>query len=214
MQLIAYLVYLAVQWKIAVILVLIAAAVIWPFVSSRLFARKKRTTRRGTLWLPMAGLAAFILLVFFGNGLATNLVHAHGVPGEAIVTDQFATADVHNEQRVFGFNVLIRTREGQVVRTSFRTDSFNVYPYRNQTRYPGPGVRFNVRYLPDHPQAFVIIADDDSQWARSLRCGESLQRIAQTTREASFAPGNPAFARARDDAVAAARAGGCIPGAP
>lgn len=211
MQLIAYLVYLADQWKFAVILVLIAGAAILPFVAIRLFGRRKLALGCWTLLLPMAGLAA-ILLFLFGSGLATNLVHAHGVPGEGTVTDRFDTSTVHNDEQVYGFNVLIRTRDGQVVRTSFRTDSFNVYPYRNRTRYPGPGARFNVRYLPNHPHAFVIIADDDSEWARSLRCGDLLQRVAQTARESSFAPGDPAFARGRDAALAAARAGGCIPG--
>jgi len=211
MQLVAYLVYLADQWKFAVILALIAGAAIWPFVSARLFGRKKQAFGCATLLLPIAGLAA-ILLFLFGSGLATNLVHAHGVPGEGIVTDRFDTATVHNDQQVYGFNVLIRTQDGQVVRTSFRTDSFNVYPYRNRTRYPGPGARFNVRYLPNHPHAFVIIADDDSPWARSLRCGDLLQAVVQATGAANFAPGDSALSRARDEALAAARAGGCIPG--
>lgn len=211
MQFVAHLVYLAVQWKVAVILALLAAAVILPLVMKRLFRGKARMPGCGTVALPIA-IASIFVLFLFGSGLATNLVHDHGVPGEATVTDRFDTADFHNDEPVSGFNVLLRTREGQVVRTSFRTDSFNVYPVRNETRYPGPGVRFNVRYLPDHPEEFVIISDDDSEWARSLRCGEALRKVVQTERERSFAPNDPAFARARDDAVAAARAGGCIPG--
>jgi len=209
MQTLAYLVYLAVQWKFAVIGALVVGIATWSFLSAQLFGRKKGGP--GCVAI-LAGLALILLFAFFGNGLANRLVHDHGVPGEAIATDTFATGHIYNEQRVYGFNVLIRTGGGRVVRTSFRTDSFNVHPSRNQTRYPGPGARFNVRYLPDHPDAFVIIADDDSEWARSLRCGDLLQEVARAAQAANFAPGDAAFARARDEAVAAARAAGCIPG--
>ena len=168
--------------------------------------------------VPIAAIilvAAFIGLglFFFGSWLTTPLIYHNGEAGEGVVADQYRTADVYNDEPVIGFNVLIRKADGAIVGTGFRTDSFNVYPPANAVRYPPVGARFSVRYLPIHPRDFVIVADDDSEWARSLRCGDLLGEFARAERELGFAPADSAFARARDDALAAARAGGCIPGA-
>jgi len=170
-----------------------------------------RKVRRGG-GLILAGVLGLVLFGFFGSWLTNPLIYHNGEIGEGVITGQYRTADVFNYQQVIGFNVVIRKADGAVVRTGLRSDSFNVYPAANEVRYPQAGVRFNVRYLPSHPEDFVIITDDDSPYARSLRCGDLLQEVARAERERSFAPGNPAFARARDDALAAARGGGCIPG--
>jgi|GEM_PF-2148718 len=170
-----------------------------------------KESRRGA-GLFLGGLLGLVLFGFFGEWLTSPLVYHNGETGEGVVTGEYRTADMWNYQPVLGFNVLIRKADGGVVRTSFRTDSFNVYPPANSVRYPPVGARFSVRYLPVHPSDFVIVTNDDSQWARSLRCGDLLGEVARVERELRFASGNPAFVRARDDALAAARAGGCIPG--
>ncbi|HYD14196.1 MAG TPA: hypothetical protein VEC11_15225 [Allosphingosinicella sp.] len=168
-----------------------------------------KKVRPGTALVPLA-MVAFMLFVFFGSWLTTPLIYHNGETGEGIVTGQFATADMRNQEPVVGFNVVIRKADGGIVRTSFRSDGFNVYPSANAVRYPPAGVRFNVRYLPIHPEDFVIVANDDSEWARSLRCGDLVQEVAAAQSASNLAPGDAALARARDAALAAARAGGCI----
>ena len=166
------------------------------------------------LWgggLFIGGIVGLVLFGIFGERITSPLVYTYGEAGEAVVTDEYRTADMWNYRPVIGFNVLIRQAGGGLIRTGFRSDSFNLYPSANEVRYPRAGMRFNVRYLPAHPEDFVIITDDDSQWARGLRCGDLLQEVARAERERSFAPGDPALGHARDTAVAAARAGGCIP---
>lgn len=159
----------------------------------------------------LAGVLGLGLFGFLGSWLMTPLIHHYGKTGEGVVTDQFRTADMYNGEPVIGFNILIRKADGGIVRTSFRSDSFNVYPAANAVRYPTPGTRFNVRYLAVHPEDFVIVSNDDSDWARSLRCGDLLQDVARTAREASFAPEDRDLITARDAALVAVRAGGCIP---
>lgn len=160
----------------------------------------------------LAGALAIGLFGFFGSWLTNPLIYHNGETGEGIVTGQYRTSDAYNYQQVIGYNAVIRTAGGSVVRTSFRSDSFNVHPSANEVRYPQAGERFNVRYLPAHPEDFVIIADDDSPYARGLRCGDLLQELAAAARASNFAPGDAALARSRDLALSAARAGGCIPG--
>lgn len=149
-------------------------------------------------------------LFFFGSWLTTPLIYHNGETGEGVVTDQYRTADVYNDEPVIGFNVLIRKADGGIVRTGFRTDSFNVYPPANAVRYPPVGARFTVRYLPIHPEDFVIVANDDSEWARSLRCGALLRAAAAAQREREFAPDDPAAAQRHGQALQEARNAGCV----
>lgn len=172
-----------------------------------------KRVRPGTALVPLA-MVGFMLFVFFGSWLTNPLIYHNGETGEGVVTGEYSTASTYNNERVIGFDVVIRKADGGVVRTSFRSDSFNVYPSANEVRYPSVGARFNVRYLPIHPEDFVIITDDSSAWARSLRCGDLLQEVAQAARASNFAPGDAALARTRDNALAAARTGGCVPGGP
>ncbi len=226
------------HWMLAIFAFVILAAIAWTgigLVRSRLRRRRvmrvavaeklkgptsylqasQRVGFRKVRWgggLILAGVLGLVLFRFFGSWLTNPLIYHNGETGEGVITGQYRTADVFNYQQVIGFNVVIRKADGGAVRTSFRSDSFNVYPSANEVRYPQVGERFNVRYLPVHPEDFVIITDDDSPYARGLRCGDLLQELAAAARASNFAPGDAALARARDNALAAARAGGCIPG--
>jgi hypothetical protein len=171
---------------------------------------RKKSRRGGALLL--GGFLGIVLFGLFGGWLMNPLVFHNGETGEGIVTGEYRTNDMWNNEPVIGFNVVIRKADGGIVQTRFRSDSFNVYPPANAVRYPTAGMRFTVRYLPAHPADFVIVTNDNSEWARSLRCGDLLQALASAARAASFAPGDSSLAQARETALAAARAGGCIPG--
>jgi hypothetical protein len=159
--------------------------------------------------IVLAAFIGFILFVLFGSWLTVPLIYRYGESGEGVVTGQYRTADFYNDEPVIGFNVIIRKADGGIVRTAFRSDSFNVYPPANRVRYPTAGARFNVRYLPDHPEDFVIVANDDSAWARSLRCGDLLLAAAAAQREREFAPNDPAAAERHARSLDEARHAGC-----
>ena len=170
-----------------------------------------RKARRGGAFM-LGGVLLLLLFGLFGEWLMNPLIYQYGETGEGVVTGEYRTASMWNQEPVIGFNVVIRKADGGIVQTGFRSDSFNVYPPANEVRYPTAGMRFTVRYLPVHPEDFVIVTNDNSEWARSLRCGDLLQALASAARAASFAPGDSGLAQARDTALAAARAGGCITG--
>lgn len=152
---------------------------------------------------------AAILNLVMGADWADGLIYRHGIPAQATITGSFPTNTIYNNQDVVGFDVLIRPAHGSVMETSFRTDDFNVYPPRNRTRYPDTGDVFTVRYLPGHPDAFVIIRNDDSPWAIRLRCEGLAVEADQADHKLNFAPANMDFRRAAQAAQAALQASGC-----
>lgn len=144
-----------------------------------------------------------------GPDWVAGLIYHFGIPAQATITGTFPTNDVYNNQNVVGFHVLIRPSDGSVYETTFRSDSFNVYPPRNATRYPDQGDVFTVRYLSGHPDAFVIIRDDDDPWSNKLRCEDLTVKADQADQKMKFAPENPAFQQAVQAAHAALQSAGC-----
>lgn len=168
-----------------------------------------RLRRPVILWIiPVVVGYAFANLIL-GPGWLVPLIYRYGVQAQATITGTFPTNDIYNNQNVIGFHVLIRSASDPVTETKFRTDDFNVYPPRNDTRYPDVGDVFTVRYLTGHPDDFVIVRDDGSPWARRLRCEDLAAKADQADQKTSFAPENPAFRQAAQTAHAALQAVGC-----
>jgi hypothetical protein len=63
------------------------------------------------------------------------------------------------------------------------------------------------------PQDFIIISssNDDSLWAKSLRCHELNSAVREADNKQQFAPDSSDFRKAYEDAVQAAQAAGCDP---
>jgi hypothetical protein len=150
-----------------------------------------------------------ILNVIIGPDWVAALIYRYGRQAQATVTGTFPTNDIYNNQNVVGFHVLIRPADGPIVETTFRSDDFNVYPPRNRTRYPDIGDVFTVRYLPGHPDDFVILRDDGSPWSNRLRCEDLAVAAGQADQKASFAPDSRAFRQAAQTANAALQSAGC-----
>ena len=137
------------------------------------------------------------------------LFRSFGVQGQATVTGSYATGSTFNDRQVMGHDVLIKTSDGKTVETSFEDDDFNVYPPANSVIYPQEGDQFNVSHLQRFPQDFVIISNDDSPWAKGLRCGKLMSAVHKADNKRQFAPDSLAFRKAYEDAVQAARAASC-----
>lgn len=147
--------------------------------------------------------------VLVGPDLAAVVIHSFGAQAQAVMTGTYATDNIFNGRQVMGHNVLIKTADGQNVEASFEDDDFNVYPPANGVIYPQDGDRFNVSYLKGHPADFVIISDDDSPWAKRLRCDDLMSTVRQADKKRQFAPEATPYRKAYEDAVQAARAAGC-----
>ncbi|MGI4834955.1 MAG: hypothetical protein ACRYFK_15995 [Janthinobacterium lividum] len=127
-----------------------------------------------------------VLNVFFGSMLAARLVYRAGATGRGEVISSYGTSTQVNSHNVVGYRVLLRTQQGQTVPASFEDDDFNVYPPANSVVYPGVGDQFTARYLPDYPQDFVIVTNDNSPYAHQLGCAALLDSLHAARRTHEF----------------------------
>jgi len=211
-QFIAHLFYQLNQWKIAVLVALTFGSALVPvalIALNRDPGKEKRLIAWGLGCTFGIGFPLIFGFAFLGSAIATSLVHRYGVDGEGVVTGRFDTGAMYNDEPVQGYRVLVRTRGDRTVQTGFRSDTFNVYPPENGVAYPLPGVRFTARYLPDYPEDFVIIADDESPWAHSLRCSRIEGRARELTVKLQFSATDPTYRREYDETLAAVRAARC-----
>jgi hypothetical protein len=176
-----------------------------------LATRAKRTGRPRVshVGLTLASIGFAIFNMVAGTMVANWLIYRVGAAGSATITASELTSIQYNNQNVSYHDVLLHTADGKMVETSFEDDDFNVFPSRNNVIYPGEGDKFTVRYLPNTPAHFVIISNDDSPWAKGIRCDGLMAAVSNTSEKTSFAPGNKAYRAAYDDAMAAARDAGC-----
>ncbi|HSC87738.1 MAG TPA: hypothetical protein VLC09_10730 [Polyangiaceae bacterium] len=139
------------------------------------------------------GFAVFGFVNLFAGELWVNpLVVAHGVKGQGMVVKSEATNVKVNKVTIRELTALLRVNDGQTVEATFRSNDGVVVPSSFfHFVYPPSNVRFNVLHLPHHPEAFVVLADDDSPYARSLRCGEIAQAAAEARARFEFDPANP-----------------------
>jgi hypothetical protein len=140
-----------------------------------------------------------LLNIFFGIDLAVGVVHMAGEEGKATISNSYNTGTRYNGHNVIGYNVLIKTAEGGVVETGFQDDDFNIYPPKNRVVYPGINNKFNVYYLRWFPKDFIIIDNDDSSWAVSLRCADLKRNLRQASAKYDFDRNNEVY---RSDYIA------------
>jgi hypothetical protein len=205
---ILHLLYNVAQWRFfllfACILLALAAQALPPFRP-----RADGQARfRSLIPIPL-GVLLGVGNVIFGPDWSTTLVHRFGAQGQATVTGSFDTGNSYNDRRVMGHNVLIKTADARTIETSFTDADFNVYPPANGVYYPQQGDVFNVSYIARFPQDFVIISNDDSPWARSLRCYGLNAALHQADAKQRFAPTSNDYRQAYEAALQAARAAGC-----
>ena len=173
-----------VDWRFALLTVLA------PITVGLLVMRHRRS------WLTiLAGTALTVAIVtmLVGSSAATWLIDRYGATGAATVTGSFATSTQYNHHDVVGYRVLIGTVDHRTMPGEFRTDDFNVLGLGDPGIYPDVGDVFTVRYLPGHPQDFVIRNDDQSPWARKLACARLGAWRGEAERKARAAPGNAGF---------------------
>ena len=142
-----------------------------------------------------------VVNVLIGSYTATVVVYNVGEKGTAKITGSHRTGSRYNHRDVRGYNVLIRTSENAVVESYFEDDYFNVYPPSNQVWYPPAGVVFTVHYLRSFPGDFVIISNDDSPWASSLRCMKLIRKLNEAKAKYYFDTAKEPYRLAYIDAI-------------
>ena len=168
--------------------------------------------RRSNRWARWLGGGLVVLLLgtmLFGEDVVIALVNRYGSTGAAIVTGSFPTSTQYNRRDVIGYRVLIATADRRVVASEFRTDDFDVRGLGDLSIYPAIGDVFTVRYLPHHPQDFMIRNDDQSPWARKLACSRLDTWQLEARRKVRASPYDATFAHEAALPTQAERAAGC-----
>lgn len=93
----------------------------------------------------------------FGSHITSPLINYAGTEAIAKVISQEETSTLRNNQRVLKFNVIYSKSDGDLQKSSFRTDEFNFYPSYRRGIYPRVGQEFKLKYLPAIPRYFVIL---------------------------------------------------------
>ncbi|MEQ5841766.1 hypothetical protein N0A02_20235 [Paraburkholderia acidicola] len=165
--------------------------------------------RRHFGWsVPLVAVLAVVNIIF-GPDLGVRLIYRMGEQGQGAIASTYGTSTRYNNHRVIGYNVLLRTADGKVVETTFEDIDFNVYPPHNSTFYPHEGDEFTVRYVAGFPGDFVIVSDDDSPWAKRMRCRVLTRDAFAAQEKQRFAPDSAAFRDAAKAADQALQAAGC-----
>jgi len=203
-----HILYTIVRWRFFLLPVFIVAPLI--LASPRLVSKSTGCLGcLGSVVIIPLSIILGIVNIIFGTELSALMIHRFGIQGQATVTGTYNTGSSYNDRQVMGHNVLIKTADGRTIETSFEDDDFNVYPPANGVYYPGDGDVFNVSYINDYPQNFIIISNDDSPWARSLRCFELNKTLHEADAKRQFAADSQAFRKAFEEALQAAQAAGC-----
>jgi hypothetical protein len=109
--------------------------------------------------------------MFFGTLLVGNLVYSAGETGSAVTVSTKQTNNQYNNHWIYEHTIILETKDGIKYETTFEDSDFNIFPEpENGYVYPAVGEKFSVKYLKNSPKAFVIISDDDSPYAKKIRC--------------------------------------------
>ena len=143
-----------------------------------------------------------MFVFFFGSNFTNRQIYKYGETGEGVIIERNATGDLYNEEPILQYEVLIKTKTGESLETSFKSHDFNMYPEpEGGFNYPSNGVAFNVRYLTGNPEAFVILTNDDSMYAQQMICAEKLKVLNKAKSKHDFEPANPKYRDEYSEAI-------------
>lgn len=143
--------------------------------------------------LVIAGILVVLLIVnyIYSGHLNHNFLRRNGEQGFGIVTEIEQTEIWVNDVRQLRLKVILKTREGQAVKTDFTTND-DIYDTKlNMERLPGPniGEEFAILYLPGHKKNFSILPEDRSTpYGKRVVCTEIAGRLQSVTAAFKFTP--------------------------
>jgi hypothetical protein len=118
----------------------------------------------------------FISLLFKlakGSILVGKLIYKAGDTGSAYTVSikDTNTCTQGSMRYIQEHSIILETKDGIKYETTFRDVGTNIFPDpKNRLGLPDIGEKFSVKYLKNYPKVFVIISDDDSPYAKNLRC--------------------------------------------
>ena len=162
------------KYNIIALFVFIAIGLLLIYVSIKFSPVKNNKPLRISLRIlsVIILLYGFLVNLFFGTLIAGNLVYSAGETGSAVTVSIKQTNNQYNNHWVYEHTLILETKDGNKYETTFEDSDFNIFPEpKNGYVYPSVGEKYSVKYLKGNPKAFVIISDDDSPYAKNIRCG-------------------------------------------
>lgn len=148
--------------------------------------------------------------VFFGISIAGAFINSMGERGTATTFNITQTNNQFNNYWINEHSVIITTNDNEKVEANYFDDSFNLYPKPKQGYvYPTLGETYGVRYLKRNPKAFVIITNDDSPYAKRLKCNFIMSKYNEANLKFNADPSNEKYEAELSKLKAEVQESGC-----
>lgn len=194
-----YIVILLVALKSHLILSFLGC-IVFGIVSQIIFPKQIRSA---LLKFSITFFVVIFLNIFLGHFLTNILIDNFGETGVGMVVSSSRTSDQYNNQTVYRYDVMIKPNsdDSNVVSTYFLSSDFNIVHKDsfNEYHYPSTGVKFNVKYIKNYPRAFVIIANDDSEYSKNLRVSKYSDEKSTIENQLKMDPENSDLKKKLDD---------------
>ncbi len=155
---------------------------------------------RAWMALSVAGFVIGFANIFLGSMANAIFLNAHGTYGTAVITHEEETSSQLNDSNIWEYDAVVRTADGQDVKTRFDTMSASLYPPRNAIEIPPKGERFVVKYIPGYERNIAIMRDE-SPFGKRLLLREALTPVERAAAQIAASPGNAGFRREYREAI-------------
>lgn len=119
-----------------------------------------------------------------------------------MITHEEETSSQLNDANIWKYDAVVRTEDGNDVKTGFDTMSASLYPPRNAIEIPPKGEWFVVKYIPGYERNIAIMRDE-SPYGRRLLLAEALAPVERAAAQVAASPDNPEFRREYREAIEA-----------
>lgn len=171
----------------------------WSFVVLFLTGSLFSFWRKNLTYVIIAFILA-ILNVFTGQFANAFFLNCFGERGSAVITLSKETNSTLNDQYIWDYDVVMKTKEGKDVVTEFSTTTASLYPIRNSILIPPERERFVVKYIPGFEKNIVIMTDE-SPYGRKRKIHENLEPVQKTRNQYETSPSNNDFRKAYAEAL-------------
>jgi hypothetical protein len=168
----------------------------WPFIAlfwfgiGVLMARWRKSP--GWIALGTIGMVGGMINLFTGSIFNAAFLAAFGTYGSAVITHEEETNSQLNEQYIWAYDAVVRTADGQDVKTQFDTMSASIYPWSNSIYIPSKGERFVVKYIPGFERNIAIMRNESAYGRRQIMA-QAREPVERAAAQLEASPNNAEF---------------------
>lgn len=121
-------------------------------------ARDSEITLNTFLVAPFVAVLCYILMFLFGSTISARIIYRQGIESQGVVVSVKNTLTSINDVPIKRYNVIYLLENNKIMESYFLNMGY-MYPIPKSIKYPGLEQEFRLRYLPEHPQYFVVVPD-------------------------------------------------------